>query len=353
MTRLLLGGLGWDAKNWRDPGSIGSRKDTWNLSESLWPRLRGAAIPTCWWKGSVHQKVPEPSWGKWSPSGSKGQTFPDRGPGENSSLSPPIFHITAFDYPYYEMWVLLCNFLWSPMQRTWGAQPSKPWHVLWAASFAAAVMAAPINISALWRHRSAFWLFVFPEEPEKVPAVEGLDVVVKNTQSEPSSLCQPVKSRLLPMTCPLTPVPALIELSGTSTMKRMVHPPFLSLFPAESFLLQFSVYVIAQSCSYFFSCCGPFYPWSKNGGLIWAWIYSFIIPLQLRIQGLLYWKYSLNTGSKHDSKPSAGQHLSRVLGLREVTWHVSWRLRQGQWTKGRKRYGGEVLHSRDRKTPAC
>ena len=39
MTRLLLGGLSWDAKDWSDPGSTGSRKDT---GESKWePLARG------------------------------------------------------------------------------------------------------------------------------------------------------------------------------------------------------------------------------------------------------------------------------------------------------------------------
>ena len=36
MTRLLLGGLSWDAKNWSDPGSTGNRKDT---RESKWEPL--------------------------------------------------------------------------------------------------------------------------------------------------------------------------------------------------------------------------------------------------------------------------------------------------------------------------
>lgn len=74
-----------------------------NLSESLWPRVRGAATSTFWWKGSAHQKVPEPSWGNEVLNGSKGQTFSDGGPGDKSRLSPPILHNTAPDYPYYEM----------------------------------------------------------------------------------------------------------------------------------------------------------------------------------------------------------------------------------------------------------
>lgn len=118
------------------------------------------------------------------------------------------------------------------MQRTWGAPPSKPWYVLWAASFAAMVRAAPLKISEPWKHGSAFWFFVFLEEPEKVLAVEGLGVVLKNTQSEPSRLCQPVKSRLLPMTCPVKTVPALIKLSGTSTVKQLTFP---LLVPSRKF----------------------------------------------------------------------------------------------------------------------
>lgn len=47
-----------------------------NLSESLWPRVRGAAISTYWRKGSVHQKLPFPLLGKMkSLMGAKGKHF--------------------------------------------------------------------------------------------------------------------------------------------------------------------------------------------------------------------------------------------------------------------------------------
>lgn len=73
---------------------------------------------------------------------------------------------------------------------------------------------------------------MFPEEPEKVLAVEGLGVVLKNTQSEPSRLCQSVKSRLLLMTCPVKTLPAMIKLSGTSTIKQLTFP---LLVPSRKF----------------------------------------------------------------------------------------------------------------------
>lgn len=137
-------------------------------------------------------------------------------------------------------------------------------------------------------------------------------------------------------------MPASRGSSGVHPARSTSHS--LLLFPGRKFLLlQFFIYVIAQSC-YLFSCCSSFYTWSKKGGLIWLSVCNFIMPLQFLIWGLLYRRDSLDTGYRNDSKSSMCQHPKSYVRIKG-DYLMCWRKENGQ------REGEDIVekYSLDRK----
>ena len=211
--------------------------------------------------------------------------------------------------------------------------------------------------SKLWKtDQAASWFFVFPREPGKVPAADSLSVVLITLSLSllaSASLSGHVFSLWLAL---LKPIPASRGSSVVHPARSTSHS--LLLFPGTKFLLlQFFIYVTAQSCSYLFSCCSSLYTWSKKGGLIWVWVCNSIIPLQFLIWGLLYRRDSLNTGFKKDSKSSMCQHPKsyvRIKGDNLKCWRKENGQREGEdiveeYSLDRKlhvlRQGGQHQHS--------